>query len=64
MTCCIAAFPYISSVVLLPALVWLLAFKLLFLRQFGPEYDVWATDNSTVPVAPTAPPDVPLAPTE
>ena len=42
MTCCIAGLPYVSSVVFLPALVWLLAFKLLFLRQFGPEYDVWA----------------------
>ena len=42
LTCCIAGLPYVSSVVFLPALVWLLAFKLLFLRQFGPEYDVWA----------------------
>ena len=41
-TCCIAGLPYVSSVVFLPALVWLLAFKLLFLRQFGAEYDVWA----------------------
>jgi hypothetical protein len=43
LTCCLAGLPYVSSVVLLPAFVWLLAFKLLFLRQFGPEYDLWAT---------------------
>jgi hypothetical protein len=58
MTCCIAALPYVSSVVLLPAFVWLLAFKLLFLRQFGPEYDVWATADSPPP----APPSVALPP--
>ena len=48
-TCCIAGLPYVSSVVFLPALVWLLAFKLLFLRQFGPDYDVWMTLNSSLP---------------
>lgn len=62
MTCCIAGLPYVSSVVLLPAFVWLLAFKLLFLRQFGPEYDVWATADSPPP-APPAPPSVALPPT-
>jgi hypothetical protein len=48
LTCCIAGLPYINSVVLLPAFVWLLAFKLLFLRQFGPQYDVWATADASV----------------
>jgi hypothetical protein len=60
MTCCIAGLPYVSSVVLLPAFVWLLGFKLLFLRQFGPEYDVWAT----VEPAQLAPPTSPESPTE
>jgi len=60
MTCCIAGLPYVSSVVLLPAFVWLLAFKLLFLRQFGPEYDVWATADSPPP----APPNAALPPAE
>lgn len=55
MTCCIAGLPYVSSVVFLPALVWLLAFKLQFLRQFGSEYDVWATVESSLP----APPELP-----
>ena len=40
-TCCLAALPYVGTVILLPAFVWLRAFGLLFLRQFGPEYDVW-----------------------
>jgi hypothetical protein len=30
-------------VILLPAIVWLAAYKLLFIRQFGDAYDVWAT---------------------
>jgi hypothetical protein len=55
LTCCIAGLPYVSSVVFLPALVWLLAFKLLFLRQFGPEYDVWATVDSPLPASPEPP---------
>ncbi len=40
-TCCIAAIPYVGTVVLLPLPVTLSAFSLLFLRQFGPNYDVW-----------------------
>jgi hypothetical protein len=56
MTCCIAALPYVSSVVLLPAFVWLLAFKLLFLRQFGPDYDVWASADAPLPDSPLATP--------
>jgi hypothetical protein len=64
LTCCIAGLPYVSSVVLLPAFVWLLAFKLLFLRQFGPEYDVWATADFPLPTLPAVPPSVPPSPTE
>jgi hypothetical protein len=60
LTCCIAGLPYVSSVVFLPAFVWLLAFKLAFLRQFGPEYDVWAivdsSSSATSPPPPTVPP--------
>ena len=41
-TCCIAAIPYVGSVVLLPIPVTLYVFSLLFLRQFGPDYNVWA----------------------
>src|SRR4029077_4326482 len=38
---CIAAIPYVGTVILLPIPVTLGAFSLLFLRQFGPDYDVW-----------------------
>jgi hypothetical protein len=41
LTCCIAALPYVGTVILLPMFVWLYAFGFCFLRQFGPEYDVW-----------------------
>src|SRR4249919_3211322 len=41
-TCCIAAIPYIGTVILLPIPVTLGAFSLLFLRQFGSDYDVWS----------------------
>src|SRR5262249_456084 len=34
-TCCIAAIPYVGTVILLPIPVTLVAFSLLFLRQFG-----------------------------
>jgi hypothetical protein len=76
MTCCIGALPYISTVLLLPAIVWVFTFKLLFLRQFGDAYDVWATvgfpepptsppppgsDPSSPPSGPTAPPLPPPA---
>lgn len=66
LTCCIGGLPYINTVLLLPAIVWLLTFKLLFLRQFGDQYDVWATVGfpaaapGTPPVPPLAPP--PIAP--
>jgi hypothetical protein len=41
-TCCIAAIPYIGTVILLPIPVTLYGFSLLFLRQFGSDYDMWA----------------------
>lgn len=62
LTCCIGGLPYVSTVLLLPAIVWLLAFKLLFLRQFGDEYDVWATVGFPVPPATPPLPPLPIAP--
>jgi len=41
-TCCMAGLPYIGTVILLPVLICLRGYALLFIRQFGPEYDVWA----------------------
>jgi hypothetical protein len=40
-TCCIAALPYIGTVILLPVFILFRSFSLLFLRQFGQDYDVW-----------------------
>ncbi|MCA1660314.1 MAG: hypothetical protein LC642_07240 [Verrucomicrobiaceae bacterium] len=61
MTCCIGGLPYISTVLLLPAIVWLLAFKLFFLRQFGDQYDVWATVGFPEPPAPPPPATPPVS---
>jgi hypothetical protein len=50
LTCCIAAIPYVGIVILLPVYVLLQSFSLLFLRQFGSEYDVWTgIEPATVP---------------
>jgi hypothetical protein len=54
-TCCIGGLPYISTVILLPAIVWLAAYKLLFIRQFGDAYDVWATIAQPAAVAAAEP---------
>jgi hypothetical protein len=66
-TCCIAAIPYVGTVILLPVFVLLRAFSLLFLRQFGLEYDVWANfippEFSPVLLPVPAPPEPPLPPT-
>jgi hypothetical protein len=42
LTCCIVAIPYVGTVILLPAYVFFMSYLLLFVRQFGPGYDVWA----------------------
>src|SRR5438552_12254521 len=75
--CCIAAIPYIGTVILLPVFVLFRSFSLLFLRQFGREYDVWASfvppeflplfsPASTTPAPSTSalnpPPESPLPP--
>jgi hypothetical protein len=38
LTCCLAALPYLGSVILLPLLVFDRAYPLSFLEQFGPEW--------------------------
>jgi hypothetical protein len=55
-TCCVAMLPYVGTVLLLPALIYLRCFSLGCLAQFGPEYDAF-----TVDVAPAAP-DAPFSP--
>ena len=49
-TCCIVLIPYVGTVILLPLFVLLRSYLLLFLRQFGPDYDAWGG------LAPSAPP--------
>jgi len=75
-TCCLAALPYVGTVILLPLFVCLRAFGLLFLRQLGGDYDVWANFmppefspvlSSPAPVPPTStslnpPPSPPSSP--
>lgn len=67
-TCCITAIPYLGTVILLPLYVALAAYPLLFLRQFGPDYDVWATlpppvtSEPPVQPPPTTPPEPPPLP--
>lgn len=63
-TCCIAAIPYVGTVILLPIFVFMQSFSLLFIRQFGPDYDVWAgtdpleTLTTPLPPAPPNPPPI------
>jgi hypothetical protein len=58
-TCCIALLPYIGTVILLPLFVCLRAFGLRFIRQFGPDYDVWAGIPEGSPTPPSIPPPLP-----
>jgi hypothetical protein len=60
LACCITLIPYVGTVVLLPVHVVLAAFPLLFLRQFGDAFDVWATVG--FPAAPAPPPAAPSLP--
>jgi len=52
-TCCCAwcllAIPYIGTVVFLPVLVFKRAYSVCFLRQFGPEFDVFAVTPEPSP---------------
>jgi hypothetical protein len=40
-TACVWFIPYINTVVLLPVLIFKLAYSLYYLRQFGPQFDVF-----------------------
>jgi len=60
-TCCIAAIPYVGTVILLPLYVFLTAYPLLFARQFGSDWDAWA--NLTAPTL-AVPPTTPAPPVQ
>jgi hypothetical protein len=67
-TCCITAIPYVGTVILLPLYVTLAAYPLLFVRQFGTDFDVWAavtppvTSEPPIQPPPTIPPEPPPLP--
>ncbi len=42
-TCCLAAVPYLGTVLLLPLVMFLFSYPLCFLRQFGDPYDAFVT---------------------
>jgi len=48
-TCCIAALPYIGTVILLPLFVFMRSYSLYFLQQFGPRWRVFPDDISLAP---------------
>lgn len=56
LTCCLALLPYVGTVILLPVFVFLRAFALRFIRQFGPDYDVWTAHAEASPLTPPIPP--------
>ena len=56
LTCCLALLPYVGTVILLPMFVFLRSFGLCFIRQFGPDYDVWTMNAQAAAVAPATPP--------
>src|SRR2546423_2491982 len=60
LTCCVAAIPYVGTVILLPMYVSLRGFGLLFLKQFGSDYDVWAGVSTGSETA-SQPPPLPTA---
>jgi hypothetical protein len=53
--CCLAALPFVGTVLLLPVIIFKRAYPLYYLAQFGPQYDVFPT-----PPAPPAPSPSPL----
>jgi hypothetical protein len=49
---CILAIPYIGTVVMLPLLIFTRSYTLLYLRQYGPNFDVFSTETAVVPSPP------------
>jgi hypothetical protein len=68
LTCCLASLPYIGTVIVLPVPVFFRSFSLLFLRQFGSDWDVWkkirVPETTTPPPVQTIVSASPTAPTQ
>jgi len=62
LTCCIAAIPYINSVVFLPILVFFRCYSVYFLEQFGPEWRFFEADKASEPVPAGSQPEKPAGP--
>lgn len=58
---CLLILPVIGTVILLPVLAWERYWGPEFLRQFGPDFDVWAVDPPAMP-EPSAPVLAPALP--
>jgi hypothetical protein len=54
LTCCIVAIPYVGSVILLPLTVFMQAYPLYFIEQFGPTWNVFSPAKPP-PLKDTAP---------
>ena len=46
--CCILAIPYLNTVLLLPVFVFKRSYSLYYLRQFGPQFDVFSSIVETI----------------
>lgn len=51
---CILSIPYLGTVLMLPLLAFSRAYSLYYLRQFGPQYDVFAPQIVTQPAPPAS----------
>ena len=55
LTCCIAAIPYVGTVITLPLTVFSQAYPLYFLEQFGPEWQVFKPEKPPMPTSASSP---------
>ena len=46
-TCCLAALPYVGTVIMLPLIIFNREYSLYFLEQFGPAYRVISTEGQS-----------------
>jgi hypothetical protein len=55
LTCCLAALPYIGTVILLPLYVFMRSYSLYFLQQFGQQWHIFEDEPIITPVPPYPP---------